>query len=166
VPIIAEDLGVITDKVKALLASTGFPGMKVMIFGFTPNEDNPHLPHNYVQNSICYTSTHDSQSICEQIMDICSDWEASFAKAYIRWPGDGPMAWDAIRTLWSSPAGIAMTTMQDLLNLGADARMNVPSTLGGNWSWRVRREGINADVAGFLRDTTVTYKRYHEPPQD
>lgn len=164
-PIIAEDLGVMTDKVKALLRSTGFPGMRVMIFGFNRFEDNDHLPHNYPVNSIVYTSTHDSQSICEQILDLCEPDDAAFAKEYIRWDAREPLAWSAIRTLFASPACIAMTTMQDLLSLGADARMNVPATLGGNWAWRVRREGINADVAAFLRRVTDVNRRLHPLPE-
>ena len=164
-PIIAEDLGVITDKVRALLRGTGFPGMRVMIFGFNRYEDNDHLPHNYPVNSIVYTSTHDSQSICEQILDLCEPDDAAFAKAYIRWDEREPMAWAAIRTLFASPASIAMTTMQDLLNLGADARMNVPSTVGGNWAWRVRKEGINQDVAAFLRQVTDVNRRLHPVPE-
>lgn len=164
-PIIAEDLGVMTDKVKALLHSTGFPGMRVMIFGFNRFEDNDHLPHNYPVNSIVYTSTHDSQSICEQILDLCEPDDAAFAKEYIRWDSREPLAWSAIRTLFASPASIAMTTMQDLLNLGADARMNVPATVGGNWAWRVRKEGINADVAAFLRRVTDVNRRLHPLPE-
>lgn len=163
-PIIAEDLGVITDKVRALLRSTGFPGMRVMIFGFNRFEDNAHLPHNYPVNSIVYTSTHDSETICQQILDLCTPEDAQFARDYIRWDGREPLAWSAIRTLFASPAAIAMTTMQDLLNLGADARMNVPATVGGNWAWRVRAEGINHDVAGFLRKVTEVNRRYHEIP--
>lgn len=164
-PIIAEDLGVMTDKVKALLHSTGFPGMRVMIFGFNRFDDNDHLPHNYPVNSIVYTSTHDSQSICEQILDLCEPDDAAFAKEYIRWDSREPLAWSAIRTLFASPASIAMTTMQDLLNLGADARMNVPATVGGNWAWRVRKEGINADVAAFLRCVTDVNRRLHPLPE-
>ena len=160
-PIIAEDLGLITDKVRALLKTSGYPGMRVMIFGLYANDDNDHLPHNYVPNSIVYTSTHDSETICEQIMDVATPEDAEFAKAYLRWDGKEPLAWAAIRTLHASPANVAMVAMQDLLNLGADARMNVPSTLGGNWNWRVRAEAINSEVAAFLRSVTVINKRYH-----
>ena len=79
IPLIAEDLGVQTDEVRELLSASGFPGMRVLIFGFTPDYDNEHLPHNYLPNSIVYTSTHDSQTVCEQIMDICSEPEKQFA---------------------------------------------------------------------------------------
>lgn len=159
-PIIAEDLGVMTDKVRNLLEKSGFPGMKVLIFGFDAHGDNEHLPHNYKKNMIVYTSTHDSQSICEQIMDICTEEEKQFAYNYLRTSPNEALGWSAIKTLWSSSAVISMTTMQDLLSLGADSRMNIPSTLGGNWSWRVRTEGVNQNVAQMLRDITVTYKRY------
>ena len=87
IPLIAEDLGVQTDEVRELLAESGFPGMKVLIFGFTPDYDNEHLPHNYVPNSIVYTSTHDSQTVCEQIMDICTEPEKQFAYRYLRTGG-------------------------------------------------------------------------------
>lgn len=166
-PIIAEDLGIITDKVRALLDESGFPGMKVLIFGFDAWNDNEHLPHNYRPNMIVYTSTHDSQSICEQIMDIASDAEKEFAYQYLRSARDEALGWSAIKSLWASCASITMTTMQDVLSLGADARMNIPSTLGGNWKWRVRRAGINDDVARTLRTITETYKRYrpYQPPK-
>ena len=159
-PLVAEDLGVITDKVRALLDESGFPGMKVLIFGFDVWNDNEHLPHNYKPNMIVYTSTHDSQSVCEQIMDICNEEEKQFAYRYLRTSTSEAMGWSAIKSVWASPAGIAMTTMQDVLSLGADARMNIPSTLGGNWAWRVRKEAINPDVARMLREITETYKRY------
>ena len=132
----------------------------MLIFGFDVWNDNEHLPHNYKPNMIVYTSTHDSQSVCEQIMDICNEEEKQFAYRYLRTSTSEAMGWSAIKSVWASPAGIAMTTMQDVLSLGADARMNIPSTLGGNWAWRVRKEAINADVARMLREITETYKRY------
>lgn len=159
-PIVAEDLGIITDEVRALLDASGFPGMKVMIFGFDPQGDSEHLPHNYERNMIVYTSTHDSQSICEQILDLCTDEERDFAYRYLRTTHNEAMGWSAIKSLWASCACITMTTMQDVLSLGADARMNIPSTLGGNWTWRVRRAAINPNVAQTLRSITETYKRY------
>ena len=131
VPLIAEDLGVQTDEVKELLEESGFPGMRVLIFGFTPDYDNEHLPHNYKPNSIVYTSTHDSQTVCEQIMDICSEPEKQFAYRYLRTSHAEAMGWSAIKCVWASSANIAMTTLQDLLSLGADSRMNTPATIGG-----------------------------------
>lgn len=159
-PVIAEDLGVMTDEVRQLLSDSGFPGMRVLIFGFSPDEDNEHLPHNFVQNSIVYTSTHDSQTVCEQIMDLCSEPEKQFAYRYLRTSQSEAMGWSAIKSVWASPARISMTTLQDLLSLGADSRMNTPATIGGkNWRWRVRREALNPEVASLLGDITTTYKR-------
>jgi len=160
IPLIAEDLGVQTDEVRELLSASGFPGMRVLIFGFTPDYDNEHLPHNYLPNSIVYTSTHDSQTVCEQIMDICSEPEKQFAYRYLRTLHAEAMGWSAIKCVWASPAHIAMTTLQDLLSLGADARMNTPATIGGkNWRWRVRAEALNPTVAALLGDITKTYMR-------
>ena len=120
-PLIAEDLGEMTNEVRELLAESGFPGMKVLIFGFTPDCDNEHLPHNFVPNSIVYTSTHDSQTVCEQIMDICTEPEKQFAYRYLRTSHSEAMGWSAIKSVWASPARITMTTLQDLLSLGADS---------------------------------------------
>ena len=159
-PLIAEDLGVMTDEVRQLLADSGYPGMKVLIFGFTPDCDNEHLPHNFVPNSIVYTSTHDSQTVCEQIMDICSEPEKQFAYRYLRTSHSEAMGWSAIKSVWASPARIAMTTLQDLLSLGADSRMNTPATIGGkNWRWRVRKEALNPTVSAMLGEITQTYMR-------
>ena len=160
VPLIAEDLGVQTDEVKELLEESGFPGMRVLIFGFTPDYDNEHLPHNYKPNSIVYTSTHDSQTVCEQIMDICSEPEKQFAYRYLRTSHAEAMGWSAIKCVWASSANIAMTTLQDLLSLGADSRMNTPATIGGkNWRWRVRAEALNPTVSSMLGEITKTYMR-------
>lgn len=160
VPLIAEDLGVQTDEVKKLLEESGFPGMRVLIFGFTPDCDNEHLPHNYKPNSIVYTSTHDSQTVCEQIMDICSEPEKQFAYRYLRTSHAEAMGWSAIKCVWASSANIAMTTLQDLLSLGADSRMNTPATIGGkNWRWRVRAEALNPTVSSMLGEITKTYMR-------
>ncbi len=158
--LIAEDLGVMTDEVRHLLADSGLPGMRVLIFGFTPGYDNEHLPHNYVPHSIVYTSTHDSQTVCEQIMDICTEPEKLFAYRYLRTSHAEAMGWSAIKSVWASPAHIAMTTLQDLLSLGADARMNTPATIGGsNWRWRVRKEALNPTVSAMLAEITQTYLR-------
>ena len=160
VPLIAEDLGVQTDEVRELLAESGFPGMRVLIFGFTPDYDNEHLPHNFIPNSIVYTSTHDSQTVCEQIMDLCSEPEKQFAYRYLRTSHAEAMGWSAIKSVWASPARIAMTTLQDLLSLGADSRMNTPATIGGkNWRWRVRKEALNPTVSAMLGEITKTYMR-------
>ncbi len=159
VPIIAEDLGDIDEPVRKFLKKSGYPGMRVMIFGLRADEANDHIPFNWPKNCVGYTSTHDSETICEQIEDKCTEADRKFAYEYLRTSDREPLGWSAIRTAFESPAVIAMTTMQDVLSLGADARMNTPSTLGGNWSWRVRREAINPDVSGFLRRAAYSSKR-------
>lgn len=159
IPIIAEDLGNIDDGVRRFLEESGYPGMRVLIFGFDAFGDNEHLPHNYLKNSVAYTSTHDSDTLCQQVLDKCNDDERFFAYQYLRSVPGEPLGWSAIKSVWASPANLAMTTMQDLLSLGADARMNTPATLGGNWSWRVRREAINNELADVLSGITQTFKR-------
>ncbi len=160
VQLIAEDLGIQTDEVRELLKESGYPGMRVLIFGFTPGYDSEHLPHNYVPNSVVYTSTHDSQTVCEQIMDLCKENEKQFAYRYLRTSHSEAMGWSAIKSVWASPAKIAMTTLQDILSLGADARMNTPATIGGkNWRWRVRKEALNSTVSSILGEITTTYMR-------
>ncbi len=159
VPIIAEDLGEIDDQVRKLLADCGYPGMKMMIFGFDAHKDSEHLPHSYEKNCVGYTSTHDAQTICEQIMDIATAEEQQFAYEYLRSSHDEPLGWSAIKSLFASHAKLTIAAMQDVLSLGRDARMNVPSTVGGNWRWRVRREALNSEVACALCRITRTYKR-------
>lgn len=159
VPIIAEDLGDIDDDVRKFLKKSGYPGMRVMIFGLRADENNDHIPFNWPKNCVGYTSTHDSETICEQINDKCTEADRKFAYEYLRTSDREPLGWSAIRLAYASSCVIAMTTMQDVLSLGADARMNTPSTLGGNWSWRVRREAINPDVSGFLRRAAFGGKR-------
>lgn len=166
VPIIAEDLGEMDDGVRQLLADCGYPGMKVMIFGFDAHNDSEHLPHSYPENCVGYTSTHDAQTICEQIMDIATAEEQQFVYAYLRSTPQEPLGWSAIQSLFASHAKLAMVAMQDVLSLGKDARMNIPSTVGGNWRWRVRREALNGDVAQALKRMTLTYKRnLPQPPK-
>ena len=105
-------------------------------------------------------STHDSQTVCEQIMDICSEPEKQFAYRYLRTSHAEAMGWSAIKCVWASSANIAMTTLQDLLSLGADSRMNTPATIGGkNWRWRVRAEALNPTVSSMLGEITKTYMR-------
>lgn len=166
-PIVAEDLGIITQEVRDLLAETGFPGMRVLIFGLYPDDDNEHLPHNYIPNLVAYTSTHDSATICEHIMDIAQPNEREFSYAYLRTSHSEGMGLSAIKSVWASCARIAIAPIQDVLSLGADARMNKPSTVGAdNWSWRVRMEALNSQVSGALRAVTETYKRINKQEEE
>ncbi|MEW6403122.1 MAG: 4-alpha-glucanotransferase [Chloroflexota bacterium] len=155
-PIVAEDLGVITPDVIELLNTFNLPGMRVLQFAFS-EPDNPFLPHNYVPNCVAYTGTHDNQTAMGWFQSA-SQREREFACRYLRVDGHD-FAWDLIRGVWSSVAVIAIAPMQDFLSLGDQARMNFPSTLGGNWEWRMRDADMNEPLAGKLREINYLYRR-------
>ena len=140
-PIIAEDLGVITPDIKELIAEFGFPGMRVFQFGFSSNADDPFLPHNYIPNCVAFTGTHDNATARGWYQEA-SKKEQEFCRQYLNSTGKN-IAWEMIRALWASCANQVLTPMQDLLCLGNEARMNFPGKLGGNWNWRMRSEAIN-----------------------
>ncbi len=162
-PIVAEDLGVITPEVQALREEFGFPGMKVLQFAFDPDgrgglkADNAFLPHNHEQNYVAYTGTHDN--------DTTLGWfrsrDPQLQELIRRYAGSSgqDIVWDLIRVVFMSPARYAIVPFQDPLSLGADARMNTPGTVGGNWSWRVRTEAFNGSVSSRLRDFCRLYGR-------
>jgi len=155
-PIIAEDLGVITPDVVALRDGFNLPGMKILQFGFS-GADNLFLPHNYVPNSVAYTGTHDNDTT-RGWFDAAPEHERQFAQRYLRVSGDD-FPWDLIRSIWSSVAVYAITPMQDVLSLGTEARMNFPSKLGGNWEWRMKEDDMNDELAGKLRELNDLYLR-------
>ena len=147
-PIVAEDLGVITPDVVELLNAFDLPGMKVLQFGFTGPE-NPFLPHNYVPNCVAYTGTHDNNTSLGWYADA-PEVEKDFARRYLGVDGHD-FAWDLIRATWKSVAIFAIAPMQDVLGLGGEARMNFPSRLGGNWEWRMSEADFREDLAAGLR---------------
>ena len=159
VSIIAEDLGDIFDSVKELLKASGFPGMRVLQFGFNPeSNDNDHLPHNYPNNSVVYTGTHDNSTVMGWYKgaDVKS---RAMCRRYLK-----PLPFEKlnkafIRELYKSGAGLAIVPMQDVIGLDDRARMNIPSTLGGNWKWRATKKQINSKGAEMLRDLAETYYR-------
>jgi 4-alpha-glucanotransferase len=155
-PIIAEDLGLVTPDVIELLEAFNLPGMKVLQFGFS-GPDNPFLPHNYVSNCVAYTGTHDNDT-ARGWFESAEQHEREFAQRYLRIDGSD-FAWDLIRAVWSSVADIAITPMQDLLSLGGEARMNFPSRLGGNWEWRIAEGDLREDLAGKLRELNWLFSR-------
>lgn len=162
VNIIAEDLGDIFDSVKKLLADSGFPGMRVVQFGFNPeNADNDHLPHNYPANSVCYTGTHDNATVVQWYKDA-DPASRRMAKRYLQKTTFARLSDCAIRAAYASPSFLTVIPAQDILGLGAKGRMNVPSTLGGNWSWRLLPKQLKGRHAAFLRDLAQTYMRYEE----
>lgn len=155
-PIIAEDLGLVTADVIELLEAFDLPGMKVLQFGFS-GPDNPFLPHNYIPNCVAYTGTHDNDTARGWFESAEQD-EREFAQRYLRVDGSD-FAWDLIRAVWGSVANLAIAPMQDVLNCGGDARMNFPSRLGGNWKWRIKEDDLRDELAGKLRDLNWLYRR-------
>lgn len=159
VNIIAEDLGDIFDSVKELLRDTGFPGMRVLQFGFNPdNTDNDHLQHNYPKNCCAYTGTHDNSTIMQWYREADPKSRA-MARRYVKPRLFERFSAACVRVVYASPANLAIIPMQDILGLGADARMNVPSTVGGNWKWRMLPGRLTASRAEKLRSLADTYFR-------
>jgi 4-alpha-glucanotransferase len=163
VDIIAEDLGQFDDEsragVDALQAEFDYPGMKVLQFAFGDGPADPYLPHNYDRVCVVYTGTHDNDTIAGWYGVSATEAERDYVRKYMGISGSD-VAWDVIRLAWSSVADTAMTTAQDLLSLGHEARMNTPGTVGApNWCWRVRPGTLNDGVAARLRDLTLIYGR-------
>ncbi len=161
--IIAEDLGEFDKKsragVDALQNEFGYPGMKVVQFAFGGDATDPFLPHNYTRDYIAYTGTHDNDTVTGWYQVTSNDKERDYARRYMSVSGHD-MAWDMIRLTWSSVAHTAMTTAQDLLALGHNARMNLPGTCGEpNWCWRVLPGAFDANIAARLRELTWLYGR-------
>ena len=149
--LIAEDLGVIDEKVEKLVKDSGCPGMRVMQFGFGDTPDNPHLPHNYIPGCIAYTGTHDNNTLLGYIWEL-GEKERSEVLRYCGYENgywNTPDAYySVIRTLMASVAETVIIPMQDILRYGADTRMNVPGKSEGNWRWRIKREQLrDADPA-------------------
>jgi 4-alpha-glucanotransferase len=155
-PIIAEDLGVITSDVVELRERYHLPGMRILQFAFS-GPDNPFLPHHYVPNCVAYTGTHDNNT-ARGWFDAASEAERNFALRYLGTDGSN-FAWDLIRAIWISSAVFAIAPMQDFLNLGNEARMNFPSTLGGNWEWRMREDDMSDVLLHKLQDLNYLYSR-------
>ena len=160
-PIIAEDLGYLTPEVHQLLKDTGFPGMKVLQFAFDPNGDNDYLPHNLVKNSVVYTGTHDNDTIMGW-MKSASTGEVEYAKAYLHINQDEGFNWTMMRAAMASVCDTCILMMQDFLGLGNEARINMPSTLGGNWQWRITDGCVNDWLAGIIEENTRLYRRLPE----
>jgi 4-alpha-glucanotransferase len=156
-PLIAEDLGVITPEVEALRDQFGLPGMRILQFAFS-GPDNPYLPHNYATpNTVVYSGTHDNDTTHGWFATIL-DEEKRFVQRYLGRDGRD-IAWDLIRLGWSSVADHAVAPLQDVLDLGTEARMNLPGRAAGNWTWRLRRELLTDPVLDRLGDLTELYDR-------
>ncbi len=159
-PIIAEDLGMLLPSVHKLLKQTGFPGMKVLQFAFTPEADSDYLPYKYDKNCVVYCGTHDNDTIMGWLTESGAKADVQYAKEFMRLSDGEGMAWGMIRTAMASPADTCIITMQDLMGLGSDARMNKPSVAdGSNWRWRISPGCVNDWLAEILHNTTAIYHR-------
>lgn len=156
--IIAEDLGYLTDTVRALLRDSGFPGMKVLQFAFDKRDDSDYLPHNFVKNCVGYTGTHDNDTVCGWF-ETAPEAGRAKALAYMRVGQYESPVRAMLATLWASVADLAITTMQDVLELGSEARMNIPGTCGGNWQWRMTPDSLKSEQAEYLAYITQLYSR-------
>jgi 4-alpha-glucanotransferase len=157
VPIIAEDLGLITPDVNELRNEFGLPGMAVLQFAWSADATDLYLPHNHVPNMVVYTGTHDNDTTTGWWQTV-GDYERVHAQKYLAVHGND-IAWDLIRAALRSVAETAIVPMQDVLSLGSEARMNQPGRPLGNWGWRLRPEQLSDDVAARLRDLTELYGR-------
>lgn len=157
VPVIIEDLGVITPDVISLREILGFPGMNVLQFAFEEDPANVYLPHNYTRASVVYTATHDNQTTIGWFAGK-SDEERQAIQRYLGRDGSD-IAWDLIRLALASIADTAIIAMQDVLRLGDEARMNVPGQALGNWSWRCEAHQLTGGLADGLRELTWLYGR-------
>lgn len=164
--VIAEDLGILTDSVRKLVKRTGYPGMKILEFAFDPGSDSDYLPHNHIKNSVVYTGTHDN--------DTCLGWyrtagrkDRRFIDKYLN-IGDIPekeIPWVFIRNAMGSVADICIIPMQDFLALGSEARINTPSTLGNNWSWRMKKNAFTKKIKRRIREMVGLYRRGSDIPE-
>jgi 4-alpha-glucanotransferase len=155
-PFLAEDLGVITPEVDALRERFGLPGMRVMQFGFSNRGAHTHLPHRYERNSVVYTGTHDNDTTRGWWEHGASQEEKAAVHVYLH-PGDDGMVWAMMRAVAGSVADMCLFPVQDVLELGSEARMNVPARANSNWSWRCWQGAWQAAVAEKLAAlTTVT----------
>ena len=158
-PIIAEDLGFLTDSVKQLLASTGFPGMKVLEFAFDSRDTGSgYLPHCYPNNCVVYTGTHDNDTILGWFETAPEEFQNN-AIRYLRLTKEEGYHIGMMRCAWASVADTAIMKMQDFLGLGVEGSMNTPSTPGGNWTWRCLPGDYNNELADWLYEETKIYDR-------
>jgi len=157
VPIIAEDLGVITDDVEELRDGFGLPGMKILQFAFDSSEANDYLPHNYPKNCIVYTGTHDNDTI-KGWYDSAKAEDRKYVLDYLNTSGSD-ICWDFIRTAMASVACTAIIPMQDILELGTEARMNLPATTINNWMWRAKHQDFQSALAQRMAHLTLLYGR-------
>lgn len=167
-PILAEDLGVITPDVKELLDTFEFPGMKILEYAFGGDSKDLNLPHNYIPNSCVYTGTHDNDTVVGWFNSKAGkgsgrdkkqiEKEKAFCLKYL-WTDGSEIHWDFIRAVLASVSNTAIIPMQDLLGLGNEARMNLPASSGENWQWRCSEKDFDEEIAERLKDLVELYGR-------
>ena len=165
--IIAEDLGTFGEDVEKLLEDSGFPGMRVVQFGFDPNGDSTHLPHNYPKNSVAYVGTHDNNTILGWLWDA-AEAERAFALRYCcyggnNWGEGGEYSGSCravIEAVWKSSADTAIVALQDMCGYGKDARMNIPGTSEDNWTFRISKEGLDKIDMRYFKEINHIYRRW------
>lgn len=157
-PIIAEDLGFLTPSVLKLVKKTGYPGMKILQFAFDPREESDYLPHNYTNNSVVYTGTHDNDTVNGWISAL-SRKDLAFAKKYIGIKRTSDICNNLVRMALASVSDTAIIPLQDYLELGSEARINTPSTLGGNWEWRVKADACTPELSARMLDLAQIFGR-------
>jgi 4-alpha-glucanotransferase len=148
-PVLAEDLGMITAEVHALRRRIGIPGMKVLQFGFSDPGAHIYLPHNFEPNCVVYTGTHDNDTTLGWWNSSATPDEKRRVRAYAGDGGDG-IHWTLVRMAYASVARLAVAPMQDVLGLGSESRMNIPSRESGNWSWRMSPGSLTSALAEKL----------------
>ncbi len=161
-PILAEDLGIITPEVEALRDEFEFPGMKILHFAFGSDPGNPFLPFNYVRNCVVYTGTHDNDTTVGWFHSR-PDWERDAILRYMGHISPEGIHWDLIRMAFSSIANLAILPLQDVLGLGTEARMNFPGTAEGNWAWRYQSGWLSYELGDRLKSLVYTYGRAPQP---
>lgn len=163
-PIIAEDLGFLTKEVRRLLKNSGYPGMKILEFAFDSREESDYLPHKYPKNSAAYTGTHDNETVIGWYKNVIKDdreHAERYLKEYLKLKKfESEKINDIfIEAIWKSNSSLALAQMQDFLGLDNRARMNVPSTLGNNWKWRLKGDELTDELAEKIKEITVKYSR-------
>lgn len=159
--IIVEDLGFLTPSVLKLVKDSGFPGMKVIQFAFDSREGSDYLPHTYPTHCVVYTGTHDNDTILGWVKTAPKE-SVKFAREYLNLTEEEGYNWGMMRGAWASVGDLAIVPMQDLIGLGKEARMNIPSTVGGNWEWRATSDQITNQLAKKLYKYMKMYGRLRE----
>lgn len=157
-PVIAEDLGFLTPSVLKLVKKTGYPGMKILQFAFDPREESDYLPHNYTNNSVVYTGTHDNDTVNGWLAALGRK-DLAFAKKYIGVKRTSDICYNLVRMALASVSDTAIIPLQDYLELGSEARINTPSTLGGNWEWRVKADACTPELSAKMLELAQTFGR-------